>query len=237
MAAKEKGLEDLFLATLKDVYYAEKQILRALPKMAKAAESDELRQAFEKHRAETEGHVERLEEVFEAIGKKAQGKTCEAIQGIIEEGKEIMEDFAESEALDAGLIAAAQAVEHYEISRYGTLRTWAQELGLTRCRRPPRTDPGGGEEDRPAALAARRGAGQPEGGLSRRRGAVSAGQALDTRPADAFYESARRRTLVMTGGRRERALILTREAGEGDHAKHGGGGKARTAFDAWSRMG
>jgi ferritin-like metal-binding protein YciE len=130
MAAKEKGLEDLFLATLKDVYYAEKQILRALPKMAKAAESDELRQAFEKHRAETEGHVERLEEVFEAIGKKAQGKTCEAIQGIIEEGKEIMEDFAESEALDAGLIAAAQAVEHYEISRYGTLRTWAQELGL-----------------------------------------------------------------------------------------------------------
>ena len=130
MAAKEKGLEDLFLATLKDVYYAEKQILRALPKMAKAAESGELRQAFEKHRAETEGHVERLEEVFEAIGKKAQGKTCEAIQGIIEEGKEIMEDFAESEALDAGLIAAAQAVEHYEISRYGTLRTWAQELGL-----------------------------------------------------------------------------------------------------------
>jgi ferritin-like metal-binding protein YciE len=131
MAAKEKGLEDLFLATLKDVYYAEKQILRALPKMAKAAESGELRQAFEKHRAETEGHVERLEEVFEAIGKKAQGKTCEAIQGIIDEGKEIMEDFAESEALDAGLIAAAQAVEHYEISRYGTLRTWAQELGLT----------------------------------------------------------------------------------------------------------
>jgi ferritin-like metal-binding protein YciE len=130
MAAKEKGLEDLFLTTLKDVYYAEKQILRALPKMAKAAESDELRQAFEKHRAETETQVERLEEVFEAIGKKAQGKTCEAIQGIIDEGKEIMEDFADSEALDAGLIAAAQAVEHYEISRYGTLRTWAQELGL-----------------------------------------------------------------------------------------------------------
>jgi ferritin-like metal-binding protein YciE len=130
MAAKEKGLEDLFLATLKDVYYAEKQILRALPKMAKAAESDELRQAFEKHRAETETQVERLEEVFEAIGKKAQGKTCEAIQGIIDEGKEIMEDFADSEALDAGLVAAAQAVEHYEISRYGTLRSWAQELGM-----------------------------------------------------------------------------------------------------------
>ena len=182
MAAKEKGLEDLFLATLKDVYYAEKQILRALPKMAKAAESDELRQAFEKHRAETEGHVERLEEVFEAIGKKAQGKTCEAIQGIIEEGKEIMEDFAESEALDAGLIAAAQAVEHYEISRYGTLRTWAQELGLT--------DAAGlleqtlAEEKKTDQLLsrARRGAGQPEGGLSRRRAAgFRGGKRLDAR--------------------------------------------------------
>jgi ferritin-like metal-binding protein YciE len=130
MAAKEKGLEDLFLNTLKDIYYAEKQILRALPKMAKAAESEELRQAFQTHRDETEGQIQRLEQVFEALGKRAQGKTCEAIQGIIEEGKEIMEDFAESDALDAGLIAAGQAVEHYEISRYGTLRTWAQELGL-----------------------------------------------------------------------------------------------------------
>ena len=130
MAAKEKGLEDLFLNTLKDIYYAEKQILRALPKMAKAAESEELRRAFQTHRDETEGQIERLEQVFEAIGKRAQGKTCEAIQGIIEEGKEIMEDFADSEALDAGLVAAGQAVEHYEISRYGTLRTWAQELGL-----------------------------------------------------------------------------------------------------------
>src|SRR5918911_3117466 len=130
MAAKEKGLEDLFLNTLKDVYYAEKQILRALPKMAKAAESEELREAFQTHRDETETQVQRLEQVFEILGKRAQGKTCEAIQGIIEEGKEIMEDFAESDALDAGLIAAGQAVEHYEISRYGTLRTWAQELGL-----------------------------------------------------------------------------------------------------------
>jgi ferritin-like metal-binding protein YciE len=130
MPAKEKTLDDLFLTTLKDVYYAEKQILRALPKMAKAAESDELRQAFEKHRGETEEQVQRLEQVFEIIGKRASGKTCDAIQGIIEEGKEIMDDFAESEALDAGLIAAGQAVEHYEISRYGTLRSWAQELGL-----------------------------------------------------------------------------------------------------------
>src|SRR3954463_13880427 len=130
MAAKEKGLEDLFLATLKDVYYAEKQILRALPKMAKAAESDELRQAFEKHRGETDEQVQRLERVFEIIGKRASGKTCDAIQGIIEEGKEIMDDFAESEALDAGGFAAGRAGEPYEISRYGTLRSWAQELGL-----------------------------------------------------------------------------------------------------------
>ena len=130
MPAKEKTLEDLFLIGLKDIYYAEKQILRALPKMAKAAESDELREAFEKHRGETEGQVKRLEQVFEMIGKKASGKTCEAIQGIIEEGNEVMQDFAESEALDAGLVAAAQSVEHYEISRYGTLRTWAQELGI-----------------------------------------------------------------------------------------------------------
>jgi ferritin-like metal-binding protein YciE len=133
MAAKEKTLEDLFLAGLKDVYYTEKQILRALPKMAKAAGSDELRQTFEKHRGETEGQVERLEQVFESMGKKAQGKTCPAIQGIIEEGKEVMETFADSDALDAGLVAAAQSVEHYEISRYGTLRTWAQELGMTKA--------------------------------------------------------------------------------------------------------
>jgi ferritin-like metal-binding protein YciE len=130
MAAKEKTLEDLFLIGLKDIYYTEKQILRALPKMAKAAESDELRQAFQTHRDETQVQVERLEQVFEEMGKKAQGKTCPAIQGIIEEGKEVMEDFADSEALDAGLLAAAQSVEHYEISRYGTLRTWAQELGM-----------------------------------------------------------------------------------------------------------
>ena len=131
MPAKEKPLDDLLLNTLKEIYYAEKQILRSLPKMAKAAEADELREAFETHREETQGQIERLEQVFEILGKRAAGKTCEAIQGIIEEGKEIMEEFGESEALDAGLIAAAQAVEHYEMSRYGTLRTWAQELGMT----------------------------------------------------------------------------------------------------------
>jgi ferritin-like metal-binding protein YciE len=127
--AKQKTLDDLFHETLKDIYYAEKQILRALPKMAKAADSDDLRAAFEKHREETQGQVERLEQVFELIGKTARGKTCEAIVGIIDEGKEIMEDFDGSDALDAGLLAAAQAVEHYEISRYGTLKAWAEKLG------------------------------------------------------------------------------------------------------------
>jgi ferritin-like metal-binding protein YciE len=130
MAEKEKDLNELFLDTLKDIYYAEKQILKALPKMAKAANSDELRAAFEKHHGETEGHVERLEQVFELLGKPARGKKCDAIEGIIEEGKEVMEEYAGTPALDAGLLAAAQAVEHYEISRYGTLKAWAAKLGM-----------------------------------------------------------------------------------------------------------
>ena len=127
--AKEKTLEDLFYDTLKDIYFAERQILRALPKMARAAQSPELKAGFEKHREETEGQVERLQQVFELIGKRAQGKTCEAIQGILAEGEEIMEEFKGTSALDAGLISAAQAVEHYEIARYGTLKTWAATLG------------------------------------------------------------------------------------------------------------
>jgi ferritin-like metal-binding protein YciE len=127
---KAKGLEDLFTDTLKDIYFAEKQILRAVTKMAKSASSQELGQAFEKHREETEGHIERLEEIFETIKKPVRGKTCDAIIGIIEEGKEIMEEFAGEPALDAGLTASAQAVEHYEIARYGTLRTWAEQLGM-----------------------------------------------------------------------------------------------------------
>jgi ferritin-like metal-binding protein YciE len=130
MPAKQKTLDDLFLHTLKDIYYAERKILKNLPRMAKATESEELRQAFEVHREETQGQIERLEQVFEMLGKRASGKTCEAINGILEEGEGIMEDFGESEALDAGILAAAQAVEHYEIVRYGTLKTWAQELGM-----------------------------------------------------------------------------------------------------------
>ena len=128
--ATEKTLDDLFLDTLKDIYYAEKQILKTLPKMAKAAQSDELRAGFEQHAQETEGQIERLEQVFELIGKPARGKTCDAILGIIEEGKEIMTEFKGTAALDAGLVSSAQAVEHYEIARYGTLKTWAQQLGL-----------------------------------------------------------------------------------------------------------
>ena len=130
MAKKEKMLEDLFHETLKDIYYAEKKILTALPKMAKAAQNEDLKAAFEKHEVETENQVERLEQVFAAIEEKPQGKKCPAIDGIIEEGQEIIKDYKGSPALDAGLLSAAQAVEHYEISRYGTLRTWAGELGL-----------------------------------------------------------------------------------------------------------
>ena len=127
--ATEKTLDDLFEETLKDIYFAEKQIVRALPKMAKAAQSPDLKAGFEKHLRETEGHVERLEQIFEILDRPARGKTCEAIVGILEEGKEIMEDFKGTVALDAGLISAAQAVEHYEIARYGTLKTWARQLG------------------------------------------------------------------------------------------------------------
>src|SRR6478752_5873048 len=130
MTTKDKKLNDLFLDTLKDIYFAEKQVLKALPKMAKAARSDKLRAAFEKHHDETEGQIERLEQVFELLDKPARGKTCEAIQGILDEGKEIMDEYKGTEALDAGLIAAAQAVEHYEISRYGTLKQWALQLGM-----------------------------------------------------------------------------------------------------------
>ena len=129
MAKEPKQLADLFHDTLKDIYFAEKKVLAALPKMAKAAESEELQAAFEKHHGETEGQISRLEQVFEEIGEKPQAKTCAAIIGILDEGKEIMEDYKGSPALDAGLLSAAQAVEHYEISRYGTLSAWAEQLG------------------------------------------------------------------------------------------------------------
>ena len=127
---QDKKLDDLFLDTLKDIYYAEKQILKALPKMAKAAQDPELKAGFETHRAETEVHVERLEQVFQMLDLTPRGKQCDAILGILEEGKEIMDEYKGTIALDAGLISAAQAVEHYEMARYGTLRTWATLLEM-----------------------------------------------------------------------------------------------------------
>jgi ferritin-like metal-binding protein YciE len=126
----DKDLNALFLDTLKDIYYAEKQIYKSLPKMAKAAQSDQLRAAFEKHHDETEGQIGRLEQIFELLGKPARGKKCDAIEGILDEGKEIMEEYDGAPALDAGLLAGAQAVEHYEISRYGTLKAWATKLDM-----------------------------------------------------------------------------------------------------------
>jgi ferritin-like metal-binding protein YciE len=130
MARRPKTLGDLFHDTLRDIYYAENKILKTLPKMAKAAQSRDLRAAFTKHERETRGQVARLDKIFKIIGKPARGKTCDAINGITDEGAEIMKEFRGAPALDAGLLASAQAVEHYEISRYGTLRTWAEELGL-----------------------------------------------------------------------------------------------------------
>ncbi|MEP9390282.1 ferritin-like domain-containing protein [Mesorhizobium sp. KR9-304] len=130
---KDKNLEDLFLDGLKDIYYAEKKIAKALPKMARAAGSDEVSAAFDKHLGETEGQIDRLEKVFELLGKPARGKTCPAIDGILEEGSEIIEEYMGTSAIDAGLVAAAQAVEHYEIARYGTLCAWAEQLGMAKA--------------------------------------------------------------------------------------------------------
>ncbi len=130
MARETKKLNELFLDTLRDIYFAEKKILAASHKMAKAAHSEELSAAFNKHSGETEAQIERLEKIFDLLVKKPQGKTCPAIVGIIDEATDVMQDYKGSPALDAGLLAAAQAVEHYEISRYGTLCAWARELGL-----------------------------------------------------------------------------------------------------------
>lgn len=123
-----KTLDDLFKHTLRDIYFAEKQVLKALPKMARKAVSADLRKAFEDHAEETQGHIENLETIFEQLGMKPRGVRCEAIEGILDEGRDIMEE-AEPEALDAGLAASAQSVEHYEITRYGTMVSWAKQLG------------------------------------------------------------------------------------------------------------
>jgi ferritin-like metal-binding protein YciE len=127
---KEKTLTDLFEDGLRDIYYAEKKIMTALAKMARATKTKELAAAFEKHRGETEQQVARLEQVFEFCDQQAKGKKCPGMDGIIEEGQEVMKEFKGMPALDAGLLAAAQAVEHYEIARYGTLIAWAEKIGL-----------------------------------------------------------------------------------------------------------
>ncbi|HEX2841369.1 ferritin-like domain-containing protein [Hyphomicrobium sp.] len=124
-------LDKLFEDTLRDIYYAEKAILKNLPKMARKANSTELASAFETHIEETEGQVERLEQIFEMIGKSPRGKRCPAIDGLAEEAGEIMQEAKDDMVRDAGMLAAAQAVEHYEISRYGTLAAWAEKLGLS----------------------------------------------------------------------------------------------------------
>ena len=129
----DKNLNDLFLAQLKDIYYAEKQIYKTLPKMAKATQVPELKAAFTAHREQTHGHIERLEEVFEMMGKRAETKPCEAIKGIISEGEETIEDFGQSPAIDAGLVAAGQAVEHYEMARSGALIAWAKLLNMPKA--------------------------------------------------------------------------------------------------------
>ena len=129
------SLDKLFLEELKDVYNAEKQILRALPKMAKAAESPELQQAFTTHQKETEGHVRRLEQIFKELGQTPRGKKCKGMEGLLEEGKEVLEEDGEPAVIDAALIASAQRVEHYEMAAYGCLRTYAQLLGMDQAGR------------------------------------------------------------------------------------------------------
>jgi ferritin-like metal-binding protein YciE len=127
--ATNKGMQELLIEFMQDVYYAERQILKALPKMVRAAENEQLKQALTHHREETQGQVERLQKAFEALGKRARGQTCEAVNGIIEEGEQVVEEFPSGAVRDAGIIANAQAVEHYEMARYGTIIAWAKGCG------------------------------------------------------------------------------------------------------------
>lgn len=131
-----KSLDDLFLHTLQDMYYAENQIVKALPKMVQGASDPQLKQGFQSHLTETENHVRRLEQVFKAYGESPKGVTCAAMDGILAEAKEVMGDVGGSEVLDAAMISSAQAVEHYEITRYGTLIALAKQLGRTECLSP-----------------------------------------------------------------------------------------------------
>ncbi len=127
--AKLKSLEELFIEQIRDLYHAEHQLIKALPKMARAASTPELKQGFEEHLEQTRGHAERLEQIFSQLGIKARGKRCEAMEGLVAEGQELIAEEADPAVKDAGLIAAAQKVEHYEIAGYGCVRTWARQLG------------------------------------------------------------------------------------------------------------
>jgi ferritin-like metal-binding protein YciE len=135
MASKMSTLEDLYTDLLKDLYSAEKQLVKALPKMVRAAQASDLQKAFQNHLSQTEGQVERLEQIFSDLEASPRGKKCVGMEGLIEEGSEIMQEDAEPDVMDAGLIAAAQKVEHYEIASYGTARTWAQQLGYDKAAR------------------------------------------------------------------------------------------------------
>jgi ferritin-like metal-binding protein YciE len=135
MASKMATLEDLYTDLLKDLYSAEKQLVKALPKMAKNAQSPDLQKAFQEHLKQTEGQVTRIERIFTEMGGSPRGKKCVGMEGLIEEGNELLQEDTEPDVLDAGLIAAAQKVEHYEIAGYGTARAWAQRLGYDRAAR------------------------------------------------------------------------------------------------------
>ena len=135
MASKMSTLEDLYTDLLKDLYSAEKQLVKALPKMAKNAQSPDLQRAFQEHLKQTEGHVNRIERIFSDMGGSPRGKKCMGMEGLVEEGNELLQEDAEPDVLDAGLIAAAQKVEHYEIASYGTARAWAQRLGYEQAAR------------------------------------------------------------------------------------------------------
>jgi ferritin-like metal-binding protein YciE len=135
MASKMSTLEDLYTDLLKDLYSAEKQLVKALPKLAKNAQSPDLQKAFQEHLKQTEGHVERIERIFSNLDGSPRGKKCVGMEGLIEEGNELLQEDVEPDVLDAGLIAAAQKVEHYEIASYGTARAWAERLGYDQAAR------------------------------------------------------------------------------------------------------
>ena len=170
--ATEKTLNDAFYETLKDVYYAEKQAVKACKKSAKAAKAPELKKAFEQHGVESEGHVERLQQVFEIIGKTARAKTCEAMQGITAEMEEDLEAFGDTEAGDAVLIGCGQAVEHYEIARYGMLKAWALAAWHGRCRKAFGCHAPGREKGRCPSQSNRRKERQPKRSRHEGKGSV-----------------------------------------------------------------